>query len=166
MTSNWLPPEQYVETIARATSYACLYFTDPEGRPVQLRAVYGAERWQWPGGNMDPGESPWQCAVRECAEETGIRFEGEPRLLASVFLADRGRSWPANHIGFIFDGGVLTRERIAGIVLDPAEHDAVAVHSVEEWRRLMSPVTFARLEAVEAARRAGTASYLELPSPT
>ncbi|WP_308344447.1 NUDIX domain-containing protein [Streptomyces sp. ISL-94] len=68
MTSAWLPPGQYIETIARATSYACLYFTDTRGRPVQLRATNSTEVWQWPGGNMDPGETPWECAVRECLE--------------------------------------------------------------------------------------------------
>ncbi|MFB0626931.1 hypothetical protein [Streptomyces sp. AB3(2024)] len=34
-----LPPAQYVETVARSTSYACLYFTDTLGRPVRLRAA-------------------------------------------------------------------------------------------------------------------------------
>ncbi|MFE6554086.1 hypothetical protein ACFVHS_37680 [Streptomyces sp. NPDC057746] len=38
MTNAWLPPEQYIETIARATSYACIYFTDIAGRPFQLRS--------------------------------------------------------------------------------------------------------------------------------
>ncbi|MGW1773988.1 hypothetical protein [Streptomyces sp. NPDC002104] len=98
----WLPPVEYVETIARATSYACLYFTDTAGRPVQLRATYSTEIWQWPG------------------------------------------------------------EQIAGIVLDREEHSEVRVHSVREWEALMSPVNFARLREIDAARRTGTVAYMEL----
>ncbi|WP_330261569.1 NUDIX domain-containing protein [Streptomyces sp. NBC_00539] len=158
---GWLPPEEYVETIARATSYACLYFTDTRGRPVQLRATYGAEVWQWPGGNMDRWESPWECAVRECLEETGIIFEGEQKLLASHFIGHRGREWPANRIGFCFDGGTLCDEQIESIVLDPREHTEVQVHTMAGWARMMTARDFALLEAVDTARRTGTVTYLE-----
>ncbi|MEV7724928.1 NUDIX domain-containing protein [Streptomyces sp. NPDC087917] len=163
MGSGWLPPAEYVRTIAQATSYACLYFTDTAGRPVQLRAVYTDEAWQWPGGNMDPGETPWQCAVRECLEETGLVFEGEPKLLGTQFVGHRGEAWPANHIGFIFDGGTLTDAQIAAFVLDPEEHDAVAVHTVAAWERLMTPTGFRRLREIDSARREGRVAYLEVP---
>ncbi|KOU38527.1 NUDIX domain-containing protein [Streptomyces sp. NPDC054949] len=161
MANVWLPPAEYIETIARATSYACLYFTDTAGRPVQLRATYATETWQWPGGNMDPGETPWQCAVRECLEETGMAFEGEPRLLAAHFISHQGATWPANHIGFVFDGGTLTDEQIGAFVLDPSEHTEVSVRTMEEWRATMTPVNFDRLREIDAARRAGTVVYME-----
>ncbi|MEU9857262.1 NUDIX hydrolase [Streptomyces sp. NPDC047974] len=160
MSPQWLPPEQYIETIARATSYACLYFTDTAGRPVQLRSTLKAEIWQWPGGNMDLGETPWECALRECREETGIVFEGEKKLLGTQFLT-HGDGWPVNHIGFIFDGETLTDEQINAIVLDPEEHTEVRVRTLEEWEREMTPLNFARLHAIDTARRAGTVAYLE-----
>src|SRR5881275_3042575 len=31
--------------------------------------------WEFPGGKIEPGESPEAAAVRECLEETGIRVE-------------------------------------------------------------------------------------------
>ncbi|HVC71582.1 MAG TPA: NUDIX domain-containing protein [Acidimicrobiales bacterium] len=41
-------------------------------------------RWMQPGGHIDPGESPWDAALRESEEETGLTVrhpvEG-PRLL-------------------------------------------------------------------------------------
>ncbi len=164
MTAAWLPPAEYIATIARATSYACLYFTDSAGRPVQLRATYSrSEPWQWPGGNMDPGETPWQCAVRECLEETGMAFGGGPKLLGTHFIGHQGDAWPSNHIGFVFDGGVLTDEQIASFVLDPVEHTEVGVHTVAEWEAIMTPGNFARLAVIDAARRAGTVAYLETP---
>ncbi|MER6631633.1 NUDIX hydrolase [Streptomyces sp. NPDC000987] len=161
MTNMWLPPEQYIETIARATSYACLYFTDTAGRPFQLRSHSDREVWQWPGGNLERGETPWEGARRECLEETGIDFQGPQRLLGVHFVPQR-EDWPANHIGFIFDGGALTDDQLARVRLTD-EHTAWHVATVDEWRREMRPVDFARLEAINTARKAGTVAYLEGP---
>lgn len=36
-------------------------------------------KWNAPGGKMEPGESPDQCAKREVLEETGLRVE-KPRM--------------------------------------------------------------------------------------
>lgn len=40
--------------------------------------------WLQPGGHLEPGEAPWQAAVREASEETGLRLRhppGGPRLV-------------------------------------------------------------------------------------
>ncbi|AUG75608.1 hypothetical protein CFP65_0654 [Kitasatospora sp. MMS16-BH015] len=158
-SDRWLPPEEYVRTIANSTSYACLYFTDQEGRPFQLRAGYSQEPWQWPGGNMDPGETPWECAVRETREETGLVFEGEPRLLGVHFIARRP-DWPRTHVGFLFDGGCLTPEQLARVELSD-EHSEWRVQTVDEWAQLMAPKSFRRLHEIDRARRSGSVAYLE-----
>jgi mutator protein MutT len=31
--------------------------------------------WEFPGGKVEPGESPAEAAVRECAEEAGLAIE-------------------------------------------------------------------------------------------
>lgn len=160
MAGTWLPPEQYIATLPKATAYACLYVTDEAERPVQLRSVQNPKVWQWPGGNMDPGETPWQCAQRECLEETGLRLDIAPRLLAVHFLPPLG-SWSLNKIGFIFDGGRLSAEQIASIVLDPDEHTEVSVRSLDDWEEEMSSFNFRRLAAVAQAQHTGTACYLE-----
>ncbi|MFK0258257.1 NUDIX domain-containing protein [Streptomyces sp. NPDC090445] len=160
MTARWIPPEEYVKTIANATSYAGFYFTDTAGRPIQLRAVRNEDAWQWPGGNMDPGETPWECALRECFEETQMAFTGPQKLLAVHFIT-RGSHWPLNKFGVIFDGGRLTDEQIGAIVLDPGEHTELRVHTLQEWEELMSPVGFARLKAADHARHTETVAYLE-----
>ncbi|MER6218242.1 NUDIX domain-containing protein [Streptomyces sp. NPDC001674] len=160
MTSTWVPPEEYVKTIANATSYAGFYFTDTAGRPIQLRSAHSAETWQWPGGNMDPGETPWECARRECFEETQMAFTGPQKLLAVHFIT-QGAEWPLNKFGVIFDGGRLTDEQISSITLDPDEHTELLIHTLEKWEAIMNPASFARLKAADDARRTGTVAYLE-----
>lgn len=164
MSGTWLPPEQYLATLPKATVYACFYVTDQDDRPLQLRSVHGVQRWQWPGGNLDHGETPWECAVRECEEETGLRLGVAPRLLATHFLPPLGE-WSLNKVGFVFDGGRLEQERIDSIVLDPGEHSALAVRSLENWRSVMSASSYRRLEAVARARRTGSPCHLEHDRP-
>jgi 8-oxo-dGTP pyrophosphatase MutT (NUDIX family) len=53
-------------------------------------------RWMQPGGHLDPGEGPWDAALRESEEETGLHLrhpdEG-PRLLhVDVHEAARGHT--------------------------------------------------------------------------
>ncbi|TGN85038.1 GNAT family N-acetyltransferase [Streptomyces griseoluteus] len=157
----WLPPEQYAETVMKATGFACVLFTDVHDRPVQLHGVYSATHpWQLVGGTMDPGERPWETAVRECREETGIELDSPPRLLATVYGLP-GAEWPYSTMGLVFDGGRLDEARLRDIVLDPREHDEMRVLALPEWRPLMPPRDFARLSAVMEARRTGVAAYFD-----
>ncbi|MEV7864254.1 GNAT family N-acetyltransferase [Streptomyces hirsutus] len=157
--SAWMPLEQYAETVPKATCFACVYFTDEDDRPLQLHSVYSPTHpWQLVGGTMDPGERPWETAVRECQEETGLTPGGPPRLLATVYGLP-GAEWPYSTIGCVFDGGRLTAAQIRDITLNPQEHDEVRVLPLDEWKALMPPRDGARLSAVDKARRTGEAAY-------
>ncbi|MFK0120131.1 NUDIX domain-containing protein [Streptomyces sp. NPDC090994] len=149
-----MTPTQYAQTVPHHTVYGCLYVRDEHDRPVQLRSVYGSRLWQFPGGNLDvQGEDPLETARREAVEETGLDLTLDtPRLLLTHFL-HAGPAQPLNKVGFIFDGGQLTADQLGRIRLDPAEHDMWAVHDLTAWQKLMAPRAFARLDAIERARR-------------
>jgi len=53
-------------------------------------------KWSLPGGSIEPGETPWEAAVREVGEETGLEadllgltgiYRREDGSLAFVFIA-------------------------------------------------------------------------------
>jgi ribosomal protein S18 acetylase RimI-like enzyme len=43
---DWLPLEQYAASVPKATCFACIYFTDEDDHPLQLRSVY-SPRHPW-----------------------------------------------------------------------------------------------------------------------
>jgi 8-oxo-dGTP pyrophosphatase MutT (NUDIX family) len=54
----------------------------PRGTVLHVHRKLG--RWLQPGGHVDPGKAPWDSAVRETSEETGLAVrhpEGGPRLV-------------------------------------------------------------------------------------
>jgi 8-oxo-dGTP pyrophosphatase MutT (NUDIX family) len=54
------------------------------------------KRWLQPGGHVEPGEGPWDAALRESHEETGLPVrhpEGGPRLIhVDVHRAAKGHT--------------------------------------------------------------------------
>ncbi len=40
---------------------------------IQAARGIGRGKWNAPGGKIDPGETPEQCAIREVGEETGLK---------------------------------------------------------------------------------------------
>ncbi|MDB6070522.1 MAG: mutX [Verrucomicrobiales bacterium] len=73
---------------------ATLLFVVKEDRVLLIRKKrgLGAGKINGPGGKLDPGETPEQCAVRETEEELGVRAKGvrEVGLLSFQFTDGLG----------------------------------------------------------------------------
>ncbi len=56
--------------------------------------THGAGTWSTPGGHLDFGETPEQCAVREVKEETGLDIDAVAfRAITNDVFAAEGRHY-------------------------------------------------------------------------
>jgi 8-oxo-dGTP diphosphatase len=65
------------------------------GRRLLLKKAnrgFSVGKWNAPGGKMEPGESPEQCARREVLEETGLRVSQLLYHGALTFMMDGGKT--------------------------------------------------------------------------
>jgi 8-oxo-dGTP diphosphatase len=82
-------------------------------------------KWEFPGGKIDPGESPEQCLVRELQEELLICVQVERQLPVST------HHYPS--VTVTLHPFVCT---MAAGHADPQEHDMVTWFTPEELRTL------------------------------
>lgn len=86
-----------------------------DGRVLAARRTFPAEaagRWEFPGGKVEPGETPEAALVREVSEELGCAIAVRRWLPGEVVISDR-------HVLTIAVAELLSGEPV------PAEHDAV-----------------------------------------
>lgn len=55
---------------------------------IRRDSVHGSGTWSTPGGHLDHGETPEECAVREAMEETGVEVGGVRFLAITNDLFD------------------------------------------------------------------------------
>ena len=56
--------------------------------------LFGAGKWNAPGGKLGPGETAAQCAAREVYEETGLRVHRPRKIGTLVFYKNDEREDP------------------------------------------------------------------------
>ena len=107
---------------------------------------------------MELDEAPLAACEREVKEELGF----SPRIgrLLCVDWVPPAPPWDGG-LMFLFDGGTLTAEQIAGIRLRPEEldrYDFVALDALDE---VVVPRLARRVAACLRARKGGGGVYLE-----
>ncbi|MEV6978987.1 NUDIX hydrolase [Kitasatospora sp. NPDC093806] len=154
--------ETYIAGRPRIRAKARTVFTDDAGRVLLVRLTpWPGPRgevpyWVLPGGGIEADrELPRAAARREVREELG--WECEPgRLLALDWLpgpeADPGTDRGGAVLVYVFDGGTVTEERSASIVLQEEELAEWRFCAPDEARALLSPSSWARTAAALAAR--------------
>ncbi|MYS81022.1 NUDIX domain-containing protein [Embleya scabrispora] len=140
------------------TTAAGALFFDGEGRVLLVEPDY-KPGLEFPGGIVEPGESPWAGCVREVREELGIALDGPPNLLVAQWVAPvdghrGGMRW-------LFDGGVLSPRRLAEIRLQADELRAWHLLTPDQGAAAMPAERAQRLRAALRARGSGRGMYVE-----
>lgn len=96
--------------------------------------AHGEGTWALPGGHLEYGETPEECAVREMLEETGLRLSN-PRCVAVENCVWQPPA-PQRHYVTVFVAGELE----AGAVAHNSEPDKCAGWSFEDPDNLPTPL--------------------------
>lgn len=108
---------EWLTSVARVSS-AALILEDEAGRALIVKANYKSH-WTFPGGVIDPNESPLEGAVRETREEVGLIID--PSTVTFAWVANRASS-VADTYQFVFRAAA-PRDAAAHVVLQPSEID-------------------------------------------
>ncbi len=117
---------------------------------VRRSGPHGGGTWSTPGGHLDTGETPDQCAIRETAEETGVR------LASATFYGLTNDIFPESgaHYITIWMRGEIAADSGDAIINAPDELDAVGWFA---WDDLPGPL-FLSLQNLLAGRGYGAAA--------
>ncbi|RBM18747.1 NUDIX hydrolase [Streptomyces sp. PT12] len=144
------------------TLAAGVLFFDDHDRVLLVDPTY-KPGWEFPGGVVEDGEPPARAAIREVAEELGLRLPREPALLIVDWEPPRPPRFGG--LRLLFDGGRLEADRMREVLLPGAELRAWRFAAEDEAERLLSPGRFARLRWALRARAEGRALNLEAGVP-
>ncbi|WP_415952934.1 NUDIX domain-containing protein [Streptomyces sp. KLOTTS4A1] len=150
-------PEPSAETLA-----AGVLLFDEEDRVLLVDPTYKAG-WEFPGGVVEPGESPVAGGIREVEEETGMRLTGTPRLLVIDWEPPRPPGYGGMRL--LFDGGRIPADSAEHALLPGPELRACRFVTETEAALLLPPVRYERLRWALRARERGAPLYLEAGTP-
>ncbi|MHB8378646.1 MAG: NUDIX hydrolase [Acidimicrobiales bacterium] len=75
-----------LEEMHGSSRFACSLVIVQWNQLVLLGFNVKRQQWELPGGSVDAGESAHDTALRELAEETGVRVEGAAPVARAVFM--------------------------------------------------------------------------------
>jgi ADP-ribose pyrophosphatase YjhB (NUDIX family) len=153
-----------MELLDRATFLASLpkkrmgvgvIFKNQEEQILIVNPTY-KDHWIFVGGTVDSGESPRAACIREVKEETGITLEKVRLICVEYRNIPEGES-----LQFVFDGGVLTQQKIASIKLQQEELSEFKFVNMDEAQSLLGEYLVERLKYSLKAIKNNSTIYLE-----
>ncbi len=143
---------------ARPLAAAGVVVFDDDGHLLIVEPIH-KPTWEIPGGMIEHGEAPRVACARALREEVGIDID-VGRLLVVDWMTSRTGE-PDGRVEFVFDGGVLTEERLDAIDLPPDELASWACLPVDDLFAMLRADLTRRVTAALGALAAGETWYLE-----
>jgi 8-oxo-dGTP diphosphatase len=132
-----------------------MLLTDPNDRVLLVKPNYRTY-WAIPGGIVEAGEAPHECATREITEEIGLDIKPGDLLVIDWVPPEGDR--PRVMTNYIFDGGILDDPSV--LRLQSEELDDARFWTWEEAEAKMPAITAARIPAARQARKNQRTIYL------
>jgi 8-oxo-dGTP pyrophosphatase MutT (NUDIX family) len=136
-------------SIPRIPASAGALIFDVEDRLLILKPNY-KKGWTIPGGQIDPGESPWEACRRETREECGLDVV-RGRLVCVDFL--RPKATRPGGVRFLFHCGTVADGRLSAIRIQESEIDEHRFARLSEATGLLSGPVRRRVAAAAGAKR-------------
>jgi 8-oxo-dGTP diphosphatase len=142
---------------ARKRVSADAILRDAHGRILLVDPRYKPD-WDLPGGMAEANEAPADALRRELREELGLEAQ-----IGGLLCVD----WVSPHgpwddlVSFIFDGGVLDEDAIAGLRLTDDELGAFEFCDEGQVKERLRPYVWHRVSVALEALTTGRARYLQ-----
>ncbi|MBL8030153.1 MAG: NUDIX hydrolase [Candidatus Doudnabacteria bacterium] len=107
--------QAYLDSLAKKRMGAGALFFNVRGEILLVKPSY-KEGWILPGGSVEDHESPKTACRREVEEEIGLIISSFRLICVDYCSSKEGEA-----VQFLFDGGTLTEEDIAKIVIQESE---------------------------------------------
>lgn len=131
--------------------------TDERGRVLLCETSFKAD-WEFPGGLVEPGESPREACEREMVEEMAFAPAVQGVLVVDWLRPHRG--WE-DAVELVFATAPVTDAEASR--LRPDGHEILGLHwlTPADAEARLAPFAIGRLRAALAAHRDGRTRYLE-----